>query len=187
MLHRWDEDGRHWLLMRRSLTDPLQKAYYFVFGPQNTTLTEMVRPSAPAFISKEISKRRRIGDRTSTRVRSLVGWYRHITLVMLAHAFLSGLCAQNIPLASPPLAGQIPTTREAASDARPLLPLTVPEVRHLLGRLIWPASSSVKLVLAWSWWRRRHRGLARGASQAMAGTRGTACFSCCFVVWKPRS
>jgi len=42
MLHRWEEDGRHWLLMRRSLSDPLQKAYYFVFGPQGTTLPEMV-------------------------------------------------------------------------------------------------------------------------------------------------
>ena len=93
-------------------------------------------------------------------VRSWIGWYRHITLVMLAHGFLTGICAQNIPLASPPLAGPIPTTREAASDARPLLPLTVPEVRHLLGRLIWPAPSSVKLVVAWSWWRRWHRSLA---------------------------
>jgi len=93
-------------------------------------------------------------------VRSWIGWYRHITLVMLAHAFLTGICAQHIPLACPPLAGPIPTTREAASDARPLLPLTVPEVRHLLGRLIWPAPSSVKLVVAWSWWRRWHRSLA---------------------------
>jgi hypothetical protein len=39
-------------------------------------------------------------------------------------------------------------------------PLTVPEVRHLLGSLIWPASTNTKLVLAWSWWRRRHRGMA---------------------------
>ena len=93
-------------------------------------------------------------------VRSWIGWYRHITLVMLAHANFPGVCAQHIPLASPPLAGPIPTTREAASDARPLLPLTVPEVRHLLGRLIWPAPSSVKLVVAWSWWRRWHRSLA---------------------------
>jgi hypothetical protein len=36
------EDGRHWLLIRRSLSDPLQKAYYFVFGPQGTTLPELV-------------------------------------------------------------------------------------------------------------------------------------------------
>ncbi|HEY6408154.1 MAG TPA: IS701 family transposase, partial [Ktedonobacteraceae bacterium] len=93
-------------------------------------------------------------------VRSFVAWYRHITLVMLAHAFLTGICAQAIPLASPPLAGETPATLDAAGDARPLLPLTVPEVRHLLGHLIWPPPSSVKLVLAWSWWRRWHQSLA---------------------------
>ena len=29
-----------------------------------------------------------------SEVRSFVGWYRHITLVMLAHACLAGICAQ---------------------------------------------------------------------------------------------
>jgi hypothetical protein len=93
-------------------------------------------------------------------VRSFVAWYRHITLVMLAHAFLTGICAQAIPVACPPLAGEAPASLDAASPTRPLLPLTVPEVRHLLGQLICPAPSSVKLVLAWSWWRRWHQSLA---------------------------
>jgi len=79
---------------------------------------------------------------------------------MLAHAFLTAICAHNIPLACPALTPETPVTRDAASDARPLLALTVPEVRHLLGHLIWPAPSSVKLVVAWSWWRRWHRSLA---------------------------
>ena len=89
-------------------------------------------------------------------VRSWIGWYRHITLVMLAHAFLTAICAQHIPLASPVLVPEASATR----DARALLPLTVPEVRHLLGCLIWPPPSSVKLVVAWSWWRRWHRSCA---------------------------
>jgi SRSO17 transposase len=42
ILHRWEDDGRHWLLIRRSLTDPQEKAYYFVFGPPGTTLPQMV-------------------------------------------------------------------------------------------------------------------------------------------------
>jgi len=160
MLHRWEEDGRHWLLIRRSLSDPLQKAYYFVFGPQGTTLPEMVAAIGARWHIEEDFETAKDMGLDQYEVRSWIGWYRHITLVMLAHAFLTGICAQHIPLASPPLAGPIPTTREAASDARPLLPLTVPEVRHLLGRLIWPAPSSVKLVVAWSWWRRWHRSLA---------------------------
>jgi hypothetical protein len=43
MLHRWQDDGRHWLLIRRSLSDPREKAYYFVFAPAGTTLCEMVK------------------------------------------------------------------------------------------------------------------------------------------------
>ena len=80
-------------------------------------------------------------------VRSWTAWYRHVTLVMLAYAFLVGICAQvrTSPYESAPQA------------PRPLLPPTVPEVRHLLGHLIWPPASSTKLVLAWSWWRRCHR------------------------------
>jgi SRSO17 transposase len=45
ILHRWEDDGRHWLLIRRSLTDPNEKAYYFVFAPNGTTLPEMVAAS----------------------------------------------------------------------------------------------------------------------------------------------
>jgi hypothetical protein len=42
ILHRWEEDGRHWLLIRRSLTDPREQAYSFVFAPKGTTLQAMV-------------------------------------------------------------------------------------------------------------------------------------------------
>jgi SRSO17 transposase len=160
ILHRWEEDGRHWLLIRRSLTDPQEKAYYFVFGPSGTTLQQMVIAiGARWHIEEDFETAKDLGL-DHYEVRSFVAWYRHITLVMLAHAFLTGICAQAIPLASPPLAGETPATLDAAWDARPLLPLTVPEVRHLLGHLIWPPPSGVKLVLAWSWWRRWHRSCA---------------------------
>jgi len=160
MLHRWEEDGRHWLLIRRSLTDPQEKAYSFVFGPPGTTLPEMVKAiGARWHIEEDFETAKDLGL-DHYEVRSFVGWYRHIKLVMLAHAFSSGICAQNIPLVSPLLAVEAPATLDAASDARPLLSLTVPEVCHLLGHLIWPPPSSVKLVLAWSWWRRWHRSCA---------------------------
>jgi SRSO17 transposase len=160
ILHRWEEDGRHWLLIRRSLTDPREKAYYFVFAPKGTTLPEMVKAiGARWHIEEDFETGKDLGL-DHYEVRSFTGWYRHITLVMLAHAFLTGTCAQSIPLASPLLAVEAPATLDAAWLARPLLALTVPEVRHLLGHLIWPAPSSVKLVLAWSWWRRWHRSCA---------------------------
>jgi hypothetical protein len=77
-------------------------------------------------------------------VRSFNGWYRHITLIMLAFTFLTGICATE----------RDATERSGSSTPSPALALTVPEVHHLLARLIWPASSSTRRVLAWSWWRR---------------------------------
>jgi len=156
MLHRWEEDGRHWLLIRRSLTDPREKAYYFVFAPAGTTLGEMVKAIGARWHIEEDFETTKDMGLDQYEVRSWIGWYRHITLVMLAHAFLTAICAQHIPLASPVLVPEVSATR----DARPLLPLTVPEVRHLLGCLIWPPPSSMKLVVAWSWWRRWHRSCA---------------------------
>src|SRR5438876_5961076 len=45
ILHRWEAEGRHWLLIRRSLSDPQEKRYHFVFAPPGTTLQEMVQAS----------------------------------------------------------------------------------------------------------------------------------------------
>lgn len=42
MLHQWEDDGRHWLLIGRCMDDPSQKTYYFVFAPQGPTLPELV-------------------------------------------------------------------------------------------------------------------------------------------------
>ncbi len=153
MLHRWEDDGRHWVLIRRSLIDPNEKAYYFVFAPKGTTLPEMVAASGARWhIEEDFENAKDIGL-DHYEVRSFTGWYRHITLVLLALAFLTGICAAERFSTSPPAPSPLP--------ARPaVLALTVPEVRHLLARLIWPSSSSAWRVLAWSWWRRCHQSHA---------------------------
>jgi len=43
ILHRWQDDKRHWLLLRRIPNDPTEKTYYRVFGPVGTTLEIMVK------------------------------------------------------------------------------------------------------------------------------------------------
>lgn len=153
MLHRWEDDGRHFLLIRRSIADPHEQAYSFVFAKARTTLQEMVEASGARWHIEEDLENAKDMGLDHYEVRSFVGWYRHITLVLLALAYLAGICAteRSCPGA--------PTTASPASTAE-VLPLTVPEVRHLLGRLIWPASSSVRRVLAWSWWRRCHQSRA---------------------------
>ena len=42
-----------------------------------------------------------------------------------------------------------------------LIPLTVPEVRRLLTRLVWTERQPPDLILYWSWWRRRHQATAQ--------------------------
>src|SRR5258706_3561898 len=149
MLHRWENDGCHWVLIRRSLTDPNEKAYYFVFAPEATTLLEMVAAIGARWHIEEKFENAKDLGLDHYEVRCFIGWYRHITLVLVALAFLTGICATERFSTAPPDPSPLP--------ARPaVLPLTVPEVRHLLARLIWPSSSSVHRVLAWSWCRRCH-------------------------------
>jgi hypothetical protein len=44
-----------------------------------------------------------------------------------------------------------------------LVTLTVPEVRRLLARIVWPQPSDLPQIPAWSTWRRRHQARARRA------------------------
>jgi hypothetical protein len=153
ILHQWQDDGQHWLLLRRGLSAEQQKTYYFVFAPAGTTLQQMVQAGGARWHIEEDFENGKDLGLDHYEVRSHLGWYRHITLVMLAQAFLTSICIEPLSLAAP----------AGGSDAPPpcpLLPLTVPEVRHVLGGLIWPPPSSARLALAWSWWRRCHRSRA---------------------------
>jgi hypothetical protein len=152
-LHRWQDDGCHWLLIRRCIDDLLEKAYYFVFAPKGTTLQEMVKAIGSRWHIEEDFENSKDLGLDQYEVRSFLGWYRHITLVLLAHASLSGICAAARGATDAPVPSGSP-------KSLPALALTVPEVRRLLARLIWPASSSVRRVLAWSWWRSFHQSRA---------------------------
>jgi SRSO17 transposase len=37
ILHHWEDDSSHWLLIRRSISDPKEKAYYLVWAAPATT------------------------------------------------------------------------------------------------------------------------------------------------------
>ena len=158
ILHRWQADGQHWLLLRRNVSDPQDLAYYFVFGPPATTLHEMVQAGGARWhIEEDFANTKDMGL-DHYQVRSWIGWYRHITLVMLAHVFLIGVCVQTPSSVQP--STQASATLDPCWQRNPTLPLTVPEVRRLLGFLIWPSPRNVTLVLAWSWWRRCHHSWA---------------------------
>ena len=162
LLHQWQQDGQHWLLLRRSVTDAADMSYYLVFGAPTITLQQMVFATGGRWHIEEDFENTKDLGLDHYEVRSWIGWYRHITLVMLAHAFLTGICAQfadSSRLGSATFT-QEEKAHEPSSVPLPVLAVTVPEVRRLLGHLIWPVVSAVTLVLGWSWWRRCHQSRA---------------------------
>jgi SRSO17 transposase len=93
ILHRWENDGCHFLLIRRCVGDPNEKTYYFVFAPKGTTLPEMVKAIGSRWHIEEDFENSKDLGLDQYEVRSWIGWYRHITLVLLVHAYLAGICA----------------------------------------------------------------------------------------------
>lgn len=153
MLHGWENDGQHFLLVRRCVDDPSEKTYYFVFAPVGTTLAEMVEAIGARWKIEECFETGKEMGLEDYEVRSFAAWYRHITLVMIVQACLAGICAMARQSCGEP-------TTEEGTRSIPLLPLTIPEVRHVLALLIFPPPRSATLVLAWSWWRRCHQSRA---------------------------
>jgi SRSO17 transposase len=85
----WTENGwAQWLLVRRSLGDPTEVAYYRAFGPEATGVTEVARVAGTRWTIEESFQRAKAIGLDQYEVRRWEGWYRHITLCLLAHAFL---------------------------------------------------------------------------------------------------
>ena len=92
VLHAGAVDGRHWLVVRRCLDDPDELAYYLVCAPPDTPLPTMVQAiGARWHIEEDLQASKALGL-DQYEVRSYLGWYRHITLVLLAYAFLLSIC-----------------------------------------------------------------------------------------------
>jgi SRSO17 transposase len=151
ILHGWEDDGRHFLLIRRCLDDPREKAYYFVFAPAGTTLFQMVKAIGQRWCIEECFETGKEMGMEDYEVRCWIAWYRHLTLVMIVMAALAGICAAARTSTAEPLSN---------GGTCPLLPLTIPEIRHLLAHLLWPPPRSLTLLLGWSWWRRCHQSRA---------------------------
>ena len=88
-------DNRRWLLVRRSISDPKEMAYYVVYGPPETKLEEVVKVAGRRWAIEESfeTAKGEVGL-DQYEVRSWQGWYRHITLAMLAHSYLTVMRAK---------------------------------------------------------------------------------------------
>jgi hypothetical protein len=109
--HPHDARWQRWLVARRGLTnpdDPRSIASFLVFAPAETSLATLA-----AVIGERWGSERAFEESKGAvgldqyEVRSWHGWYRHITLAMWAHAFLSVTRATTLaPLPLAPTADE---------------------------------------------------------------------------------
>jgi SRSO17 transposase len=153
--HQGEQDGWHSLLLRRPLDPDAELTYYLVFAPPDTPLSAKVTALGGRWRIEEDFENAKDLGLDQYEVRSFVGWYRHITLVMLALAFLTSIVLTARTASWARLAGEPSPTEPLVPPS--LCPLSVPEARRLLARLFFPPPSGLPLVLSWSLWRRRHQ------------------------------
>ena len=92
-----EKGWRYWLLARRSIDSPEELAYYRVFAPEGTKLDQMVAVAGKRWAVEECFEIAKSDcGLDEYEVRSWPGWYRHITLAMLAHAYLTVMRAQTV-------------------------------------------------------------------------------------------
>ena len=93
------EPGRgHWLLVRRRLAVG-ELAYYVCYGPARTTLAELVGVAGTRWMVEygfQAGKGQTGLDHY--QVRRYQPWYRHVTLAMVALAFLAVMRARAVPV-----------------------------------------------------------------------------------------
>ncbi|WP_243762162.1 IS701 family transposase [Streptomyces sp. Tu 3180] len=153
-----DFDGDHptherWVLARRSLARPKEIAYYLAYAPVETEVPELARIAGSRWAIEEcFQAAKNECGLDQYEVRRYPGWYRHITLAMLAHAVLSATsatataargAAETVPVNLRPS----PWQKSGGSWQ-----FTVPH-RHTGGK--------ADHALSWSWWRRRHQATAQ--------------------------
>jgi hypothetical protein len=81
-----------WLLARRSVTDPTDVAWYLSNAPLGTALATLARVAATRFTIEQLFEEAKddVGL-DQYEVRTWPAWHRHITLAMMALAWLASV------------------------------------------------------------------------------------------------
>lgn len=137
--------GQHTLLIRRRISDG-ELAFYRCFSRQPVPLRVLVTVAGTRWRIETCFQTSKAIGLDEHQVRRWDSWYRHTTLVMLAHAILAVIAARE---------------RVQPSPDQTLISLTVPEIRRLFAKLIANTIHTIDHWLAWSYWRRRHQARAR--------------------------
>lgn len=144
---------RHLLIRRNRTTGEL--AFYRCWSPTEVTLAELVRVAGARWSIEECfqAAKSQVGL-DHYQVRHWTSWHRHITLAMLALAFLTAVAVASA-------APHRPTEPHHPTRKREPIHLTVPEIRRLLTAVLTAPAITTATLLHWSSWRRHHQSAAR--------------------------
>jgi SRSO17 transposase len=91
----WKRGRGHWLLARRSISDPGEIAYYACYGPRRSSTADLAWAAGSRWHVEEcIQQAKGEAGLDHYQVRTWRAWYAHITLSMLALAWLAASKAQ---------------------------------------------------------------------------------------------
>jgi SRSO17 transposase len=138
--------GEHYLLVRRSRSDG-ELAFYRCWSPAPASLRTLVAVAGTRWCVETCFQTGKGLGLDEHQVRRWDSWYRHTTLVMLAHAILTVIAARE-------------RTNHRREEHK-LVPLSINEIRRLLAKLVINAVHTIDHWLGWSTWRRRHQARAK--------------------------
>jgi SRSO17 transposase len=170
---------RHWVLIRRSLSDPDDLAFFYCHVPAGrpVTLAILVKVAGKRWPVEEcLQQGKGQAGLDQHQVRTWQSFHRHTVLSMCAQALLAIAAARPAPAGGNPPAsataqpaawrdtGKLPATADdrPPGDDPGLVKVSVPEARRLARLATTPMSRPARnLGYAWSRWRRRHQARAR--------------------------
>ena len=170
---------RHWVLIRRSLSDPDDLAFFYCHVPAGrpVTLAILARVTGKRWPVEECMQQGKgQAGLDQHQVRTWPSFHRHTVLSMCAQALLAIAAARPAQPAGDPSAasaaqpaawrdtGKLPATADDRSpgDDPGLVKVSVPEARRMARLATTSMSRAARdLGYAWSRWRRRHQARAR--------------------------
>ncbi len=137
--------GERYLLVRRNRSTG-ELAFYRCWTPAAVALAELVRVAGTRWsIEEAFQTGKGLTALDEHQVRRYTSWCRWTVLVMLAHAFLTVLAAEQ------------PDPQQDTA----MIALTRNETAHLLALLLFTPDHPEQHRWRWSTWRRRHQWRAR--------------------------
>ena len=143
---------RRWLLVRRSTDEPEELGFYQAYGPEDTSIEELVKACQDRWAVEEcFAEAKGEVGLDHYEVRRWDAWHRHVTLCLLAHAFLV-VTRHKAAIEEEESRKKGVSTRADPSDGARGAP---PGARY--GRAAKGEGAS---CLGWSLWRRAHQAVA---------------------------